>query len=104
MALELEPKYTLLCQSKYGRFVVSKILKYCSPQRRLAVIRSFHGKVRKCVRHKEASIILDEAYSQYANSSQKMSLMEEFYGPEYAVFKNVIKNNSRITDLAHWIS
>jgi pumilio family protein 6 len=53
------------------------------------VISEFYGKVRKLIRHKEAAVLLDEAYSQYANASQRMSLMEEFYGPEYAVFKNV---------------
>lgn len=81
--------YAQLSQSKYGRFIVSKILQYCSPKYRQAVISDFHGKVRKLIRHKEASVVLDEAYSQFANASQRSSLMEEFYGPEFAVFKNV---------------
>jgi pumilio family protein 6 len=44
--------------------------------------------VKRLIRHKEASLVLDEVYSQYANSAQRMSLMEEFYGPEFAVFKS----------------
>lgn len=45
--------------------------------------------MRKLIRHKEASLVLDEAYSQYANAAQRSSLMEEFYGPEFAIFKLV---------------
>jgi pumilio family protein 6 len=89
IAKQLAPKYTILVQSKYGRFIVSRVLKYCSNQQRNEVIKAFYGKVRKLIRHKEASVILDEIYSQYANSSQKALLMTEFYGPEYAIFKTV---------------
>ncbi|KAI8899814.1 armadillo-type protein [Globomyces pollinis-pini] len=87
IAKELQGHYSKLSQSKYGRFIVSKLLQYC-PKYRNAVIIDFYGKVRKLVRHKEASIVLDEAYSQYANSSQRSALMEEFYGPEFVIFKN----------------
>ncbi|KAJ3359363.1 hypothetical protein HDU91_004954 [Kappamyces sp. JEL0680] len=87
VAEELSGHYAKLSQSKYGRFIVSKILQYCSPKYRNAVITDFHGKVRKLIRHKEASLLLDEAYSQYANAAQRNSLMEEFYGPEFAIFK-----------------
>ncbi|KAJ3255139.1 hypothetical protein HK103_006602 [Boothiomyces macroporosus] len=88
VAEELSGQYARLSTSKYGRFIVSKILQYCSPKYRNAVIADFYGKVRKLIRHKEASIVLDEAYSQYANSAQRIALMEEFYGPEFAVFKS----------------
>jgi pumilio family protein 6 len=81
--------YANLSQSKYGRFIVSKILQYCSQKYRNLVITDFYGKVRKLIRHKEASLILDEAYSQFANATQRAHLMEEFYGPEFAIFKNV---------------
>ncbi|KAJ1561757.1 hypothetical protein HK096_003434 [Nowakowskiella sp. JEL0078] len=39
------------------------------------------------MRHREASIVLEEIYSQYANGKQKAQLIEEFYGPEFSVFK-----------------
>ncbi|EGF81784.1 hypothetical protein BATDEDRAFT_23402 [Batrachochytrium dendrobatidis JAM81] len=89
IAKELSGHYAQLSQSQYGRFIVSKILNYCSQEYRSAVIKEFYGKVRKLIRHKEASLILDEAYSQFANSAQRAALMEEFYGPEYAVFKSL---------------
>ncbi|KAH6598997.1 hypothetical protein BASA50_003317 [Batrachochytrium salamandrivorans] len=89
IAKELSGHYAQLSQSQYGRFIVSKILNYCSPEYRSAVISEFYGKVRKLIRHKEVSLILDEAYSQFANAAQRSALMEEFYGPEYAVFKSL---------------
>lgn len=76
-----------LSKSYYGRFIVSKILNYCSAEYRNAVIQDFYHKVRKLVRHRDASIVLEEAYSQFANAQQRMALMEEFYGPEFALFK-----------------
>jgi pumilio homology domain family member 6 len=88
IAKELSGHYARLSQSKYAKFIVSRILQYCTHYRQ-AVMADFHGKVKKLIRHKEASVILDEAYSQYANSAQRMSLMEEFYGPEFAIFKSV---------------
>ncbi|KAI8925263.1 armadillo-type protein [Entophlyctis helioformis] len=88
IAEELKGQYARLSQSQYGRFIVSKILTYC-PKYRNTVISDFYGKVRTLVRHKEASLVLDEAYSQFANASQRSALMEEFYGPEYAVFKKL---------------
>eukprot|EP00842_Homolaphlyctis_polyrhiza_P004542 jgi/Hompol1/5089/HPOL_000485-RA len=89
IAEELSGQYARLSQSQYGRFIVSKILNYCSQKYRGAVISDFYGKVRKLIRHKEASLILDEAYSQFANAQQRSALMEEFYGPEFAVFKRL---------------
>ncbi|KAL2915998.1 Pumilio y domain member 6 [Polyrhizophydium stewartii] len=89
IAGELKGTFAQLSQSLYGRFIVSKILNYCSPEYRSAVISEFYGKVRKLIRHKDASLILDEAYSQFANAQQRAALMEEFYGPEFAVFKSL---------------
>ena len=36
---------------------------------------------------KDAASILEEIYCKYANASQRAALVEEFYGPEFAVFK-----------------
>jgi hypothetical protein len=51
------------------------------------VISEFYGKVRACIKHKDAAFVLEEAYSQFANAKQRTALMEEFYGPEFALFK-----------------
>lgn len=86
IAKELIGCYAELSKSNYGRFIVIKILAYCNKYRS-AVIEDFYGKIRKVIKHKEASQVLEEAFNQYANSKQRAYLLQEFYGPEYALFK-----------------
>ncbi|KAJ3031731.1 UNVERIFIED_CONTAM: pumilio domain member 6 [Siphonaria sp. JEL0065] len=86
IAEELKGKYATLACSQYGRFIVSKILNMC-PTHRVAVLKEFQGQVRKLMRHRDAAFVIEEAYSQFANATQRNSLMEEFYGPEFALFK-----------------
>ncbi|KAJ3385429.1 hypothetical protein HDU92_003070 [Lobulomyces angularis] len=86
IAEELKGHYLEISKGQYGRFIVSKILKFCKNYRNL-VINSFLGQVRKIIKHKEASLILEEIYCEYASALQKQHLMEEFYGPEYSIFR-----------------
>ncbi|KAJ3129126.1 hypothetical protein HK098_002367 [Nowakowskiella sp. JEL0407] len=88
IATELKGKAVELSSSKYGRFIVLKILNYC-PQHRADLIKEFYGQVRKLMRHREASVVLEEIYAQYANSQQRSLIVEEFYGPEFSVFKSL---------------
>jgi len=73
--------------SKYARFLVLKLMTHGSREQKDSIIKSFHGKVKKLIKHQDACRILDEVYDKFANAAQKTSLVEEFYGPEYAVFK-----------------
>jgi pumilio homology domain family member 6 len=86
IAQELNGSYVDLAKSQYGRFIVSRVMQLVKEHRQV-ILQEFHGKVRKLIRHKEASLVLDEMYSQFANAAQRISLMEEFYGPEFAIFK-----------------
>nr|XP_002737223.2 PREDICTED: pumilio domain-containing protein KIAA0020 homolog [Saccoglossus kowalevskii] len=76
-----------LSKNKYSKFYVLKMLKYGTKEQRDFIIKSFYGKVAKLVAHSESSEILESAYNNHANASQRISLLEEFYGPTYAVFK-----------------
>ncbi|KAJ3019905.1 hypothetical protein HKX48_001629 [Thoreauomyces humboldtii] len=87
IADELKGHYADLSKGTYGRFIISKILQYCSPEFRALVLKDFNGKIRKIIKHKEAALILEEAYSQ-SNGKQKAQLLEEFYGPEFALYKS----------------
>ena len=42
---------------------------------------------------KDASKIIDDVYDKHANASQRASMVEEFYGPEFAVFKVIANQN-----------
>ncbi|KAI7820744.1 armadillo-type protein [Kickxella alabastrina] len=87
IAAELEDAYTELSRSLYGRHILMRILKYSS-RFRSAVIRAFYGNVRKLVKHKDAAAVLEECYAVYANAGQRWQLVAEFYGNEFAVFKD----------------
>ena len=56
-------------------------------QQRSQIIQCFYGKVRKLVRHAIAAKVLDVAYGDYASAAERQALIEEFYGPQYALFK-----------------
>jgi pumilio family protein 6 len=60
-------------------------------------MKEFHGKVRKLIRQKSASLVIEEVFAQYANSTQRSQLVEEFYGPQYALFKGT--GGSSLADL-----
>ena len=52
------------------------------------VISSLYGHVRRMVRHSEAAEVLEIAYNDYANASQRAALVKEFYGPQFSLFKD----------------
>ncbi|KAF8927565.1 armadillo-type protein [Dissophora ornata] len=96
IAGELVGHYLTLSKSMYGRFIVVKILHYCQKYRE-AIIKEFYGKVRQLIKHKEASSIIEDAYSIYANAAQRAALIQEFYGPEFRLFK--IEDKKTLTEI-----
>jgi pumilio family protein 6 len=48
--------------------------------------------IRKLIRHKEASTVIETFYGQYANAQQRKALLAEFYGPEFTLFANSTKD------------
>ncbi|KAI8814785.1 armadillo-type protein, partial [Cladochytrium replicatum] len=95
IVLELKGRFTELSVGQFGKFIVRKVLKYCK-KGRAGVIEELYGKVKKLIRHRDASTVVEAAYSQFANSQQRHSLLEEFYGPEFALLKN--KSGPRTLD------
>ncbi|KAI9293435.1 ARM repeat-containing protein [Neoconidiobolus thromboides FSU 785] len=95
IAEELKGHYLELAKAKYGHFIVLKILKYCKEQRG-SIISEFYGNVQRLITQKDGSSVIEEAYAIYANPEQKTNLLQEFFGPEFVVFKN---NASQYTTL-----
>ncbi|KAI8321135.1 ARM repeat-containing protein [Martensiomyces pterosporus] len=87
IAEELMGGYLELSRSLYGRYILMRMLKHC-PKYRGEIIKAFYGNVRKLVRHKEASVVIEECYAVYANAGQRWNLVAEFYGNEFAIFKD----------------
>ncbi len=59
-----------------------------TPQQRANLIAMLYNNVIRLVKHTEASEILELAYNDYANATQRALMLQEFYGPQYALFKD----------------
>ncbi|CAG8685719.1 18825_t:CDS:2, partial [Gigaspora rosea] len=67
-----------------------------NPEYRNKILTEFKGQVKKLFLHTEARIVLLEVY-ELSNAMQRSSLLEEFYGPEFTLFKRT--ENLNIKDL-----
>ncbi|CCL99892.1 uncharacterized protein FIBRA_01917 [Fibroporia radiculosa] len=85
VAAELQGHYKELAQSKYSKFLVSKLIRLC-PSRRAAILREFHGHVLRLLLHREASSVLADAFELHANAYERSLLLRDFYGKEASLF------------------
>ena len=88
IARELKGEYKTLAESKYAKFLIGKILVHGDEETRDMVVPEFYGHVRRMIKHPEASWILDDIYRGIATSPQKATLLREWYGAEFALFKS----------------
>ncbi|KAF3905498.1 hypothetical protein ABW20_dc0109206 [Dactylellina cionopaga] len=94
IAKELKGEYVQLAESAYGKYLVVKLMHYGNTKTREMIIGEFYGHVRKMAKHREACYVIDDAYREYSTPKQKASIIREFYGVEYALFKNDSKDSS----------
>ncbi|EON96818.1 putative cpl domain-containing protein [Phaeoacremonium minimum UCRPA7] len=88
IAKELSGTYAQLAESRYAKFLIGKLLVQNDDEIRDLIVPEFYGKVRKLINHPEASWILDDIYRGVATKEQKAKLLREWYGPEFALFKD----------------
>jgi pumilio family protein 6 len=84
----LKGSYVELAKSSYGKYLLVKILHYGSKEVRDDVLNELHGNFRKLMRHKEGAYVIEDAYRDYSTAAQKRQIVREFYGSEFAVFKD----------------
>lgn len=84
----LQGTYVELAKSAYGKYLLVKMLHYGSPAVRAAIIDEMHGSFRKLMSHKEGAYVLEDLYRDYATAKQRRQIMREFYGGEFALFKD----------------
>ncbi|KAK0656039.1 armadillo-type protein [Cercophora newfieldiana] len=87
IAKELTGTYAQLAESRYAKFLIGKLLVQNDDEIRDLIVPEFYGKVRKLIHHAEASWILDDVYRGVATKEQKANLLREWYGPEFALFR-----------------
>jgi len=84
---ELKDDIVEMAKSKYANFFVQKILRYGSKEQKDAVMKAMQGRTAKLMKHKTAGVVVELAYNDYANAAQRNSMLQEFLGPEYSLFK-----------------
>ena len=101
IAKELKGDYKALAESRYAKFLIGKMLVHGDAEIRDLIVPEFYGHVRRMIRHPEASWILDDIYRGIATPQQKAIMLREWYGAEFAIFKNDEKTQvtSDLTDL-----
>ncbi|KAF9235950.1 armadillo-type protein [Melanogaster broomeanus] len=92
IAGELMGHYKELAQSKYSKFLVTKLLRLC-PTHRASILLEFQSHVLRLLLHREASSVLADTFELYANAYERSILLRDFYGKETALF-----STSRGTD------
>ncbi|KAJ7773430.1 armadillo-type protein [Mycena metata] len=85
IAAELKGKYKELAQSKYSKFLVTKLIRLC-PTHRPSILMEFQGHVLRLLLHREASSVLADAFELYTNAYERTLLVRDFYGKETALF------------------
>lgn len=85
---QLKGKMYVLATSAYGKYLLVKLLHYGSKKSRQAIIDELHGTLRKLMRHREGAYVVEDLFVLYATNEQRQQMIREFWGSEYAVFRN----------------
>lgn len=99
----LKGNYYQLATSSYGKYLLVKLLHYGSKDSRALIINELHGKLRKLMRHREGAYVIEDLYVLYSTSEQRQQMIREFWGAEYAVFRDSGKDKT-ILDIIHELS
>jgi len=84
---ELKEDIVAMAKSKYACFFVQKLLRYGSKEQKAWVMKSMTGRVARLMKHKTAGVVVELAYNDYADAATRNSMLQEFLGPEYRLFK-----------------
>ncbi|KAH3679619.1 hypothetical protein WICMUC_000851 [Wickerhamomyces mucosus] len=90
----LKTHYYELATSSYGKYLLVKLLHYGSKESKDIILSELHGKLRKLMRHREGAYVVEDLYTLYSTAEQKKQMIREFWGSEYAVFKDSGKGKS----------
>ncbi|KAK5678351.1 Pumilio y domain member 6 [Elasticomyces elasticus] len=82
---ELRSDVRALAESRYGKFLVAKMVVEGDQAVRDIIVPEFYGHVKRLMNHPEAGWIVDDIYRQIASPRQKAVMLREWYGTEFAL-------------------
>lgn len=91
ITLALKDKIYVLATSSYGKYLLVKLLHYGSRSSRQLIIDQLHGSLRKLMRHREGAYVVEDLFVLYASQEQRNQMILEFWGSEYAAFRETHK-------------
>lgn len=91
ITLALKDKIYVLATSSYGKYLLVKLLHYGSRSSRQLIIDQLHGSLRKLMRHREGTYVVEDLFVLYASQEQRNQMILEFWGSEYAAFRETHK-------------
>ena len=56
---ELKDNLIEISKAKYARFIIKKLLNYCSKEQKDVIVKAFIGKVTKLIKHSVSSVYLN---------------------------------------------
>lgn len=99
ITVALKGTYVALAKSAYGKYLLVKMMHYGSAKVRGEIIDEMHGSFRKLMGHKEGAYVLEDCYREYATAKQKRQIMREFYGSEFAIFKDAGNDKANLSEI-----
>lgn len=88
----LKGQFYVLATSSYGKYLLVKLLHYGTKDSRQIIINELHGKLRKLMRHREGAYVVEDLFVLYSTHNQRQQMIREFWGSEYAVFREEHSN------------
>lgn len=85
---KLVPHIAEIALSKYGKFVVSRLMIYCGKEIREKAINSMLSNIVKLTRHKVSNPLIDMIFLNHATPDQKNFMKQEMYSDLYKKDKN----------------
>lgn len=95
----LKGSYVDLARSSYGKYLLIKLLHYGSAAVRAQILNEMHGHFRSLMRHKEGAYVIEDAFRDYSTAPQRRQILREFYGSEFALFKDAAKDKESLSDI-----
>lgn len=97
---ELKGDIRTLMESRYGKFLIAKMVVEGDQGIRNVVVPEFYGHVKRLINHPEASWIVDDIYRQVATTKQRAIMLREWYGTEFALANRNATNSATTTESA----
>ncbi|KAK5120514.1 hypothetical protein LTR85_006169 [Meristemomyces frigidus] len=98
---ELKGDIRTLMESRYGKFLVAKMVVEGDQGIRNLVVPEFYGHIKRLINHPEASWIVDDIYRQVATTQQRAIMLREWYGTEFALANRDVTASAKSTESAH---